>query len=183
MRALIGDSPSILNPLVATTWLGRRRNTMTNSKHLVLLILGLALPQFIIACGDDPKQREGASVLVVQQADSATFDGDTLTLRDVTATVWFSNRPQRTAGHLTTSAYLEYWEPGSGFASTPPNAALAIQDNSSEEPVILTVNSVQALGDSEFRYRVTVISGSLPQQVNNAALFLDPSGPQDDTQG
>ena len=119
--------------------------------------------------------------LMVQQASSATFDGKTLTLRGVGTTVWFSSRPQRRAGHMATEAYLADWQPGGSFAGDPPNAALAIPE--SEETIIVTLNTAKAVGSGAFAYDVTVVSGTLPEAIENLVLFVDPAGSGDPGNG
>jgi hypothetical protein len=123
--------------------------------------------------------------LMVQQASSATYDGKTLTLRGVATIVWFSNRPERLAGHMGTEAYLAGWQPGGSFAGDPPNAALAIpkSGDATDETVIVTLNTAKVVGDGVYAYDVTVVSGNLPKEVENAVLFVDPSGSGDPGNG
>ena len=123
--------------------------------------------------------------LMVQQASSATYDGKTLTLRGVPTIVWFSSRPERRAGHMGAEAYLAGWQPGGSFAGDPPNAALAIptSGDETEETVVVTLNTAKAVGDGVYAYDVTVVSGTLPKEVENAVLFVDPTGPGDPGNG
>lgn len=51
----------------------------------------------------------------------------TLTMSDTDLhTVWFTDRPDRDSGVMTTSELADRWAPGSQFAVDPPNVALVL---------------------------------------------------------
>lgn len=122
-------------------------------------------------------------ILIVQQAEAATFDGEFLTLENVRATVWFSDRPQRLTGRLTAAELVSAWTADGAFASELPNAAISFSGGQSEDTVIAILNGLQMSGDSVFRYEITVIEGVLPPSMEHVALFIDPAGPGDGTEG
>jgi len=72
-------------------------------------------------------QLETEESMFVQTARGITSDGATLTLRDVTpSTLFFSDRPQRVVGHMTTAEFVELWGEGdNSFEADPPNAVLS----------------------------------------------------------
>ncbi|MCY6381571.1 hypothetical protein [Hoeflea prorocentri] len=110
----------------------------------------------------------------VQQASSMTFDGTTLTLRGVApSTIFFSDRPYRTAGQVSTGQFAELWKaPGGAFSVTPPNAAVSVLGNVSDAPAIVELTSADMDG-VELKYGVKIISGKLPESADNVALFVD----------
>ena len=64
--------------------------------------------------------------LFVQSAKSLSFDkaSSKMTLEGVSpATIFFSDRPERIAGNMTTAAFIPFWSKGKdNFASNPPNS-------------------------------------------------------------
>ncbi len=65
--------------------------------------------------------------MFVQIARTVTSDQTTLTLQDVSpSTLYFSDRPERVVGHLTTEQFVAQWTEGpNSFAEDPPNAVLS----------------------------------------------------------
>ena len=50
-------------------------------------------------------------------------------------TIYFSDRPQRIVGHLTTHRFLQWWSEGDdSFAVDPPNAVLAWGEPGTDAP-------------------------------------------------
>ena len=68
--------------------------------------------------------------MFVQLATGVTSTPDTLTLEGVTpSTLYFSDRPERVVGHLTTEQFVDDWGLGpNSFESDPPNAVLTFAD-------------------------------------------------------
>ena len=64
--------------------------------------------------------------MFVQIARNVTSDQTTLTLQDVSpSTLYFSDRPERVVGHMTTEQFVEQWTEGpNSFFEDPPNAVL-----------------------------------------------------------
>ena len=73
---------------------------------------------------DIEKQLEDIEALFVQTAREMTTDGDKVTFHGLSpATLFFSDRPQRVVGHLTTQQFVDEWGKGeNSFAADPPNA-------------------------------------------------------------
>jgi hypothetical protein len=57
-------------------------------------------------------------LLFVQNATSGSFDGKTLTLNGVGPTLFFSDRPERITGQLSTSEFVGHWTKGP--TASPP---------------------------------------------------------------
>ena len=71
---------------------------------------------------------EEVNYLFVQGARGSSLEGGVLRLIDIDpATLFFSDRPDRITGHLTTEEFIANWSEGDdSFASDPPNATLSI---------------------------------------------------------
>jgi hypothetical protein len=117
--------------------------------------------------------------MFVQTAGGVTSDGATVTLQDVTpATLYFSDRPQRTVGHMTTADFVDLWGEGdNSFATDPPNAVLAFVEAGADAPTDAVVVIKQpVLADGQLSYSIDVLEGTVPAQGGPVTLFIDPFG-------
>ena len=82
------------------------------------------------------EQLETEESMFVQTAAGMDSDGGTLTLRGITpSTLYFSDRPQRVVGHMTTADFVDLWAIGdNSFESDPPNAVLAFLEPGADVP-------------------------------------------------
>jgi hypothetical protein len=124
-------------------------------------------------------QLEAEESMFVQTARRVTRDGATLTLHDVTpATLYFSDRPQRVVGHITTADFVDLWGEGdNSFAADPPNAVLAFVEGGADVPtdaVVVIKNPV--LNGEQLSYSMDVLEGTVPAQSGPVTLFIDPFG-------
>ena len=112
----------------------------------------------------------------VQQAGSMTFEGSTLTLTGLApSTIFFSDRPYRLVGHVDTARFVDLWSSGGSFAIDPPNAAISALAGGEQSPAIVEITGASLEGDS-LTYTVSVLSGTLPAQADDVALFIDRGG-------
>lgn len=138
------------------------------------------------AIGEGPAEppEERATFLFAQLADEAELDRETgvstLTLRGVKPTVYFSDRPARNAGHVTTAEFAANWMKGpNSFASNPPNAELVIFDNRAGVlPVTLELKELHWDPDHPDRLRYSVEHlgdgvGPNSTKCGPATLFID----------
>ena len=74
------------------------------------------------------EQLETEESMFVQTAEGIDSDGQTLTLRGITpSTLFFSDRPKRVVGHMSTDDFVDLWAIGdNSFATDPPNAVLGV---------------------------------------------------------
>ena len=74
------------------------------------------------SCGDS--NNKGPELLSVQTSDGATLTNSTLTLTGISPnTGWFTDRPYREAGQISTEEFILAWAEGEdSFADDPPNA-------------------------------------------------------------
>jgi hypothetical protein len=68
------------------------------------------------------EQLETEESMFVQTAQGIDSDAGTLTLRGVTpSTLYFSDRPQRVVGHMSTADFVDLWAIGeNSFEADPP---------------------------------------------------------------
>jgi hypothetical protein len=125
------------------------------------------------------QQLEEIDALFVQSATGFSSVNDTITLHGVSnATLYFSDRPKREAGHLTTEYFVGLWDEGeNSFEVDPPNAVLSFLelDDSPPEDVVVTLSSPGLDGES-ITYTVNVLEGSVPAQAGHCSLFIDTFG-------
>lgn len=115
-----------------------------------------------------------ADFLFVQNAKGIIYADGKLTLKGVSpATVMFSDRPERIAGHMTTARFLPFWSEGSqSFLLDPPNATLSFLEDRAMEDVVLVLQDPKLEGD-DLSYQVQVLEGQLPEKGGAASLFID----------
>ena len=116
---------------------------------------------------DIEKTLEDIEALFAQTARELTTDGDKVTFHHLSpATLFFSDRPQRVVGHLTTQQFVDEWGKGeNSFADDPPNAVISFVEIGDETPedAIVVLKDPQIEGDS-LTYTVDLLEGSLPRQ-------------------
>lgn len=128
---------------------------------------------------DIEKNLEDIQALFAQTAHRLTTDGDRVTLHGLSpATLYFSDRPQRVVGHLTTRQFIEEWDQGEdSFAFDPPNAVISFVENGDESPEdAIVVLSDPVLESETLTYTVTILEGSLPATGELVSVFINPFG-------
>jgi hypothetical protein len=126
------------------------------------------------------EQLETEESMFVQTAQGVDSDGDTLTLRGITpSTLYFSDRPQRVVGHMSTADFVDLWAIGdNSFETDPPNAVLSFLEPGGDVPedavVVLTKPNLDGKGD--LAYSIEVLEGTVPAHTGPVTLFIDPFG-------
>ncbi len=117
-----------------------------------------------------------ADFLFVQSARKMSYDkaSNKLTLHDVSPiTVFFSDRPERIAGNMETTAFVPFWSKGKdSFLSDPPNADISIIKDRKLEQVVVVLESPTLKGN-DLTYTVKVLKGSLPDKGGDVSVFID----------
>jgi hypothetical protein len=117
--------------------------------------------------------------MFVQTAQGVTSDGNTLTLEGVTpSTLYFSDRPQRIVGHMSTADFVELWAEGeNSFEEDPPNAVLAFLEPGDDVPedAVIVIQKPR-LQDGQLSYTIETLEGTAPAQAGPVTLFIDPFG-------
>jgi len=148
-----------------------RRQLMTSAAVLAsALPLQNALAQ---AAASGAKQ---ADFLFVQSAKGMTFDKATskLSLTGVSPiTVFFSDRPERIAGNMTTAVFVPFWSQGKdSFLKDNPNADISILDGDKMVQVVAVLEKPELKGDT-LSYTVKVLQGELPAKGADVSVFID----------
>ena len=117
-----------------------------------------------------------ADFLFVQTSGGMAYSADQnrLTLDHVSpVTLFFTDRPERIAGNMSTSAFVPFWSEGSdSFLSDPPNADLSILEDGTLHQVVVELHDPVLEGD-QLHYTVEILSGDMPELADNASLFID----------
>ena len=125
------------------------------------------------------EQLETEEAMFVQTAQGIESAGGTLTLRRVTpSTLYFSDRPKREVGHMSTEHFVSVWSEGeNSFADDPPNAVVSYLDPKHEFPEdTVVVLREPRLEGGDLTYSVEILDGTLPKEAGPVALFIDPFG-------
>ena len=131
-----------------------------------------------VSAADEPEADEGVDYLFVQNAEAVTLAAGVLTLKDVnTATIFFSDRPERIVGHTPTDEFVAQWGYGGddSFAADPPNAALSILNGPEPQDIIVTISNPRLQG-RDLLYDVVVLEGNASATGDASSLFIDVIG-------
>lgn len=118
---------------------------------------------------------EATSFLFVQTAKGVKFEGDTMTLRGVAPSmVFFADRPDRAAGHVPTSHFVNMWSEGQdSFKEDPPNANLSILgDKEGATNIVVELMNPRMEGE-DITYDIKVLDGNPPKEGGLSSLFID----------
>lgn len=125
------------------------------------------------------EELETEQAMFVHTARGTAFADGVLTLSGVTpATLYFADRPERDAGHLATSDFVDLWGAGeNSFEEDPPNAVLSFLSPGGDVPddVVVVISQPTLSGDS-LTYAVELVEGTIPASSGPATLFIDPFG-------
>lgn len=117
-----------------------------------------------------------ASLLFVQSAEAYSYDSDTRTMTFVGVSpvvTFFSDRPQRIAGHVRLEGFLQLWDEGTdSLEADPPNANLSVVDEGNVNSTVIELRNPVMDGDS-LTYEVSILEGDLPPFGGVNSLFID----------
>lgn len=115
--------------------------------------------------------------LYVQTAHSISYDDGRLTLHNVApTTLFFSDRPDRVTGHVSSPEFVDTWGEGEdSFASDPPNAALSIFGDDQVHDVVVVLSDPVRKGN-QISYTVEILDGEMPAKGGPSSLFIDVIG-------
>ncbi|MBB1094298.1 hypothetical protein HUU61_23815 [Rhodopseudomonas palustris] len=126
---------------------------------------------------------EAPLFMFVQIADDIKVDAEAKTFRLVNVnqqTLFFSDRPERIAGHLKMPVYLNEWTSKAGkdnFSANPPNATISIYEPGQEENTLAVVEITNPKIDgSDLIYSYKMIEGRLPANGGETTIFIDRIG-------
>jgi hypothetical protein len=142
----------------------------------------LALCTAMTTAAAQAEDQPELQLMFVQTAAGNEVDtaAQTLRLKDVVPqALYFSDRPERVAGHVTMAGYLEEWTKGKdNFGEDPPNATLSVYEPGPSENTTVVIEIMQPVVDgTDITYVYKLINGEMPTAGENAALFIDWIGP------
>ena len=147
-----------------------RRTFIAAALAAPVVPLGSAMAQ---AVKEPAKQ---ADFLFVQTAKSMSFDKSTnkLTLEGISSTtLFFSDRPERIAGNMKTTAFVPFWSTGKdSFLKDPPNADVSILEGDKLRQVVVVLQAPELKGDT-LTYTVKVLQGDMPAKGADVSVFID----------
>jgi hypothetical protein len=115
--------------------------------------------------------------LFVQTAHGMSYEDGQLTLHTpAPTTLFFSDRPDRVTGHISSEEFVDSWDKGpDNFASNPPNAVLSIFHPDSVSDIVVELTE-PALAGGQLTYTVQILDGEMPAEGGPSALFIDVIG-------
>jgi hypothetical protein len=123
-----------------------------------------------------PEAPKEADFLFVQSSKGLTFDKGTskLTLTGVSpVTVFFTDRPERIAGNMRTTAFIPFWSVGKdSFKSNPPNADISLLNDGKLTQIIVELQDPVLAGDN-LTYTVKLLQGEMPAKADDVSVFID----------
>jgi hypothetical protein len=149
-----------------------RRNFIAAGLTASLVPLGSAMAQGV----KENEQAKQADFLFVQTSKNMSFDKATskLTLEGVSSTtLFFSDRPERIAGNMKTTAFVPFWSTGKdSFLKDPPNADVSILEGDNLRQVVVVLQSPELKSDN-LAYTIKVLQGELPAKGGDVSVFID----------
>ena len=158
----------------------RRRFLKAGAGAAAVALLGDALKATdVLAADQDQPNLEEVQLLFVQNARDVVVRKDRLTLIGVNpTTIFFSDRPKRIAGHMSTEDFVLDWQEETGkesFHANPPNAALSVFGKEEIVDMVVTLKNPRLAGGALiYDSNVLEDEGQIPS--GPAALFIDPIG-------
>jgi len=141
----------------------------------LLVALTVALPQAVQAAADkEPPKTEKVQMLFVQNAKHAELSNGKLIMKGLSpTTLFFSDRPDRIAGHMATAEMTPLWKDGKdSFTADPPNATLSIFGKNEVTDVVVELRNPVLKAD-ELTYDVKVLNGPAMAKGGPCSLFID----------
>jgi hypothetical protein len=142
----------------------------------VALTAGSAIAISGAGAATKPAAPKTGEFLFVQTSQGMTYDAGskTLALTGVSpVTLFFTDRPERVAGNMTTARFVPFWSQGKdSFSKDPPNADVSILENGKLNQVVVELTKPVLKGNT-LSYTVNVISGTMPAKGANVSVFID----------
>ncbi len=118
---------------------------------------------------------DDARYLFTQTADGmgVNLDGRIILHGVGTTTRWFTDRPYRMTGSISTEAFVSEWGHGNdNFAENPPNAVVAMCNDDGVDELVVVLEDPK-LDGSDLSYAVTQLDGRLLPAQGRVAVFID----------
>ena len=129
-------------------------------------------------CTKSEEKPHEPAFLLVQSSRGFEYDG----IRRMTvlgtspSTVFFSDRPDRIAGHMPLEKAYEWGRTGDdNFIDNPPNATVSFLEKGEVANVVVTMSNATIQGDS-ISFDVDILEGELPLRGGPNTIFIDVIG-------
>ena len=158
----------------------RRTFLKTGAAAAGAALLGEAFSVSFASAAEKTRQDlKDVQLLFVQTAQDVVMGRDRLTLIGVSpTTVFFSDRPKRISGHMTTADFVREWKEGKSkesFHADPPNATLSIFAKEEIVDVVVELKNPRLAGGA-LVYDIDVVEEDEPIPSGPVSLFIDPIG-------
>jgi len=158
----------------------RRDFLKTGAAFAGAAFLGQAFNAAVVSAADENKQDlKDVQFLFVQNAKDVVMKDGRLTLIGVSpTTIFFSDRPNRIAGHMHTEDFVREWQKGAGpesFHTDPPNGALSIFAEDEIVDFVVKLKNPRLAGGA-LVYDIDVLEQDEPIPSGPVSLFIDPIG-------
>ena len=147
------------------------------SRGILLAAVMLAIAAYATAA---ETSSAAPQLMFVQSAEGLKVDTDSKTFRLVKVNqqaLYFSDRPQRIAGHIKMPDYLKEWTAKAGqnnFGDDPPNAVLSVYEPEKPDNTTVVVEITNPVVDgTDLVYNYKIIKGKMPASGGATALFID----------
>ena len=146
-----------------------------NRREVLVAASGVALAASAARATSDSD--EVVDFLFVQTAPAIRLSDGVLRLNGANPhTLYFSDRPERIFGRVTTEDFVEHWGTGAdSFKSDPPNAVLTFHDAEDPTEVVVVLRDPRMEGGN-LVYDVEVLDGPKELSGDSASLFIDVIG-------
>ena len=120
---------------------------------------------------------EEAEFLFVQNASGVSLRDGVLRMKGISPdTLYFSDRPERITGRITTQETIDLWVVGDdSFAEDPPNAVLSVFHEPEPQDIVLVLRNPRLEG-GDLVYDIEVLDGATTANGAASALFIDNLG-------
>jgi hypothetical protein len=142
------------------------------------LNISIIIASFIVfACTQNEEPSKEVQYMFVQNADNIKMNSEQLTLQKVSpTTIFFSDRPERIAGHMTTADFVGEWNEGeNSFADNPPNAVLSVFSEDYISDIVLELKNPRLVG-LNLVYDIILLDGEMQDSGGVCSVFIDPVG-------
>lgn len=115
-------------------------------------------------------EKQSPRYIFVLNAKSGYYQNKELTLKDINSVVYFSDRPNRVAGHMELSKFPTLWKGKDDEGLTARCAILSIMDP--EEEIVIELSNPTITGNTiTFNYKN--IPTDFPKKFSACSLFID----------
>ena len=140
-------------------------------------------PQTEQAQPAEPAEAESSDVvelLFVQNARGVEFGDGTMKLTGVNpTTLYFSDRPNRIAGHVKLESFLYTVSQLGTFRDSPPNAVLVMLQEQGIQDVVMVLTERPTLVGDTLSFAIRILEGDPPASASAVSLFIDSAGQPD----